>query len=272
MSDWENEWDFRENLENESEEAAAKARAGQWSTASKQKLNLNSEDKQMTATATAGKKKIYKVTTPEFRVSFPAVFAPRKINQNDPNEKPKYSVQMLFRVKATAKSQELGEKVVDIEPLRAAVRQLLTDKFGADRTQWPTNMRLPFRLGTEPEKKDKDGYGEGIIFCGASSTQNKPGLVDSVGDGTGKPRVIIDPNEFYGGCYARATINAYWYDRAGNKGVSFGLMNIQKLRDGQPFSSRVKAEDEFDAIEQPAGEGASAAAQPAQAAGSEIGV
>jgi len=31
------------------------------------------------------------------------------------------------------------------------------------------------------------------------------------------------------------------------------LDNVQKIRDGEPFSGRMKAEDAFDAIEQPGG-------------------
>lgn len=190
-----------------------------------------------------------KLTTPEFRVSFPSVFEAKKVNETD--AKAKFSVQMLFRVGATKESTAAGEKVVDITALKQAVANCLTEKFGADKAKWPKNLRLPFRDGKE---KDYDGYGEGVIFVGASSTM-KPGLVDS------NVQPIITPNEFYGGCYARATINPYYYDVKGNKGVAFGLQNIQKLRDGEPFSGRAKAEDDFDAIA--AGEGgASTAADP----------
>jgi hypothetical protein len=58
-----------------------------------------------------------------------------------------------------------------------------------------------------------------------------------------------EDNTFFSGCYARASLVAFAYDKMGNKGVSFALQNIQKTRDGEPFSGRKKAEDEFDAIE-----------------------
>ncbi len=76
----------------------------------------------------------------------------------------------------------------------------------------------------------------------------KPGLVDA------SLQAIIEPSEFYAGCYARATINAYAYDRNGNRGVAFGLRNIQKIKDGDSFGGGSKAENDFDSIETPAGQ------------------
>jgi hypothetical protein len=63
----------------------------------------------------------------------------------------------------------------------------------------------------------------------------------------------MNPQEAYGGAYMRAQIHAYWYDVKGNKGVTFGLDNVQFVRDGEPFGGRQKAEDAFDAIETPSG-------------------
>ena len=214
----------------------------------------------MTTQAT-GKQERVKIATPEFRASFPSVFQARKVNQTDPNEKAKFSIQMLFRVTETAESKKRGEKVVDITPLKQAVMKILADKLGAG---WQAEVRktkgdgsplyrLPFRNGDSPEKKDTEGYGPGIVFCTASSVM-KPGVID------GQKNDILDPADVYGGCYMRATVSPFWYDTRGNKGVSFGLQNIQKIRDGEPFSGRTKATDDFDAIEAPAGATAGAAA------------
>lgn len=187
-----------------------------------------------------------KVMTPPFRVSFPAVFQAKAVN---PGETPKFSIQMLFRTKPDPKKPH--EKVVDLQPLKDAIIAVLTAQFGPDRNKWPEfkkpdgspAIRLPLRDGKE--KPDVEGYGDGVVFGSASST-TQPGLVDA------QKVPIIAPNEFYGGCYARATVNVFWYDKKG-KGVGLGLQNIQKIADGAPFSGRAKAEDEFDAIEPPAG-------------------
>jgi hypothetical protein len=57
---------------------------------------------------------------------------------------------------------------------------------------------------------------------------------------------IIDSTEVYSGCYAKVSINAFPYSVSGNKGVSFGLNHVQKLRDGDFLGGRSKAEDDFD--------------------------
>lgn len=179
-------------------------------------------------------KKSKQITTPEFRVSFPAVFQARSAAEG---QEAKFSITMLF------------PKTVNIDVLKQAVLEAIIEKWGADKAKWPKGLRLPFRDGSE---KDYEGY-ENVTFCTASSKM-RPGLVDQ------NVQPIISPEEFYGGCYARATIAAFAYDKAGNKGVSWGLRNIQKVRDGEPFSGRSKPENDFDSIPVPAGsasEGAS---------------
>jgi len=167
--------------------------------------------------------------TPEFRVSWPDVFVAKAVNVGD---EPKYSITMIF------------QKETDITPLKQLVAGVLIEKFGPDRAKWPPKLRLPFRKG---EEKDTDGFGPNTIFCRASSKM-KPGLVDH------NVQPIIQAGEFYGGCYAKATINAFYYDKRGNVGVSFGLQNIQKTRDGEHLSGRNKPEDDFDAITPPEGQ------------------
>lgn len=172
------------------------------------------------AKAVAMEKK--KCVTPEFRVSFPAIFEPKAFQDQDP----KYSVVMLF------------PKSTDLKELKRAAFNAAAEKFGP-KEKWPKNLRLPFRNGDE--KADTPGYG-GSIFVSASS-KDQPGLVNQ----SLKP--ILNAKEFYAGCYARAELIAFAYDHMGNRGVSFSLQNLQKLRDGESFSGRKEAKDVFDAVE-----------------------
>lgn len=192
--------------------------------------------KTMTTNA-AAPKKAGQVLTPEFRVSFASVFAARAAAEG---QEPKFSLTMLF------------PKTTDISALKQAVLEAIIAKWGPEKAKWPKGLRLPFRDGSE---KEYDGY-ENTTFCTASSKM-RPGLVNQ------EMVQITTPDEFYSGCYARATIAAFAYDKAGNKGVSWGLRNIQKTRDGEPFSGKNKPEADFDAIPVPkpsAGESASAGA------------
>ena len=43
---------------------------------------------------------------------------------------------------------------------------------------------------------------------------------------------VIDPDDIYSGCICVASVTAFAYDQAGNKGVSFFLNSVLKLRDG----------------------------------------
>jgi hypothetical protein len=212
-----------------------------------------------------------KLITPVFRASYPALFQARKVDPEDVNEKAKYSIVMIFRVAETPESKAAGEEIVDLSKqltpenpaMKPEVAKILLKQLGAN---WPEEVkkqkgdggpmyRLPFRNGAAEDCKIADpkapggfvwkpGLGPGTVYVRAAS-EFKPGVVD------GQKKEIINPQEFYGGCYARAQVHAYWYDVKGNKGVTFGLDNVQFVRDGEPFGGRQKASEAFDAMPLP---------------------
>jgi hypothetical protein len=47
---------------------------------------------------------------------------------------------------------------------------------------------------------------------------------------------ILDPEQFYSGCYANVSISFFGYAGAANKGISPGLDAVQKVRDGERLS------------------------------------
>lgn len=165
-----------------------------------------------------------KCMTPKFRVSYPAVFEAKAYEEG---QAPKYSLVMLF------------DKKADLKELKRAAENAAMEKFGPKEKR-PKNFRMPFRDGDE-DRSDTPGY-ENSIFVTASSKQ-RPGVVDQ------QRTQLISEEDFYAGCYARATLIAFAYDTKGNKGVSFSLQNVQKLADGEKFSGRKNAEDEFDSVE-----------------------
>jgi hypothetical protein len=60
---------------------------------------------------------------------------------------------------------------------------------------------------------------------------------------------ILDPEQFYSGCYANLRISFYGYAGAANKGISPGLDAIQKVRDGERLSgTNVDAASVFTAV------------------------
>lgn len=73
---------------------------------------------------------------------------------------------------------------------------------------------------------------------------------------TTKPPVIVNrekenitnPEELYSGCYGRAAINFFGYNSNGRKGISAGLLSVQKVIDGEPLGITGSAND-FDDME-----------------------
>ncbi len=169
-----------------------------------------------------------KCVTPQFRLSFPALAKPKAFQ----DQEPKYSLVMLFD----------ADDAEALKPLKRAAFNAATEKWGEDKTKWPKRLRWPFRDGNE--KPETQGY-EGKTFVSATSKASaQPGMVDQ------KLQAILDvEKQLYSGCWARAEVIAYAYDVAGNRGISFSLQNVQKLKDDTPFSGRKRAEDVFDSVE-----------------------
>lgn len=167
--------------------------------------------------------------TPVFRASYPKLFKPEL---NKMNNKTEYSVVALF------------DKGADLSKLKAAVEAVLVENLGADKTKWPKNLKSPFRDQADKEKEGvmPSGHEKGAIFLTLKS-QQKPGVVDAA------VQPIIDESEVYAGCHLQATVRAGYYDQAGNRGVSFYLQNVQKVKDGEPLSGRANAQSEFAPVE-----------------------
>lgn len=170
-----------------------------------------------------------KVVTPAFRASFPNLFQARK---NDLNGKEEYSVVAIF------------SKGEDISQLEKACEQAMIKKWGSDSSKWPKPLRTPFRKHEEKAKDVNgkqvlpDGFEEGGIYVNFKSNQ-KPQVVDE------NVQDVLDSSKIYAGCYLKASVNAYAYDTKGNRGVSFGLGNVQFIKDGDPMGTRSRAVDDF---------------------------
>jgi hypothetical protein len=107
---------------------------------------------------------------------------------------------------------------------------------------WPKGAPKGYRgpildgdVGGREEQQDK-------FYINAKAGKYRPGLVDQ------NLQPIVDEAEFYPGCWARAVITVYAWSYLGKCGISVNVRNIQKVRDDEPLISRVKAEDEFDAV------------------------
>lgn len=76
------------------------------------------------------------------------------------------------------------------------------------------------------------------VFTSASS--DRPGCVDE------NLQPLMEPIK--SGDYGRVSVNAYGFDTAGNRGVSFGLQNVQLLERGESLGGRTDAATDFAAF------------------------
>lgn len=152
-----------------------------------------------------------KVITGKVRFSYAHVFEPHAMEED---QKKKYSVSLIIPKKDT-------KTILKIENAIAAALEAGKAKFGG---KIPKNLKLPLRDGDD-ERGDDENY-EGCMFINCNSDR-KPGLVDE------KTDPIMNKDDFYSGCYGRASINLYAFNVSGNKGVACGLNNLQKLEDGE---------------------------------------
>lgn len=178
-----------------------------------------------------------KVVTGEVRLSYVHLF--EKYTNIEGNE-PKYSVVLLVPKtdKATIAAIEDAQK--------AALETGKNSKFGG---KIPAGWKNTFRDGDDPAEADleKNPEYEGHMFINVS-TDRTPGIVDR------DMSPIMDSTEVYSGCYARVSINAFPFSAQGNKGVSFGLQHVQKIRDGEPLGGITRAEDDFEPLDEDGGD------------------
>lgn len=168
------------------------------------------------------------IVTPAFRLSYPSVW---EAKLNPLANRMEYSINMLFD-KKTAKT--------DLAEVRALMQKVAIAKWGA---KLPA-LQSPFRDGDVPKEGKEVNSSEVGMLVVRSWSKNPPGVVDS------RNQVILNHDEIYGGCYCRADVNIYAWERAGKYGVNLGLVNIQKLKDGDPFGGRTRPEDSFAPVAQ----------------------
>lgn len=176
------------------------------------------------------------IITPVAVLSYPYLEHPQAAEADETGKmkEPKFSATLIFLAGA-----DLGAlKSVCV----AAAKETWTGK--AEALIKTGALRFPFRTDWEAK-----GYPEGSTFINARSNR-RPGMVyahAAPGKSTPMPvdeKDIVDV--FYPGAVVRASLNVFSYDVKGNKGVSFALVNLQKLSEGERLDGRKAAADEFD--------------------------
>lgn len=170
--------------------------------------------------------------TPEGVLSFVYAFKPQEPNARNQLKEPKYSTSVLFPADA------------DLTLLKELAGKALREKFGSkmDDPDFTAKLRNPFR---DQGEKDFDGYVKGNKYIIASSDKEHPPIIVD-----GNRDEIKEPRHVYAGAKGRLMVSVYAYDTAGNRGVAFGLLGVQKTGDGPALGGGGSAQpDSFSPVE-----------------------
>ena len=150
-----------------------------------------------------------KVVTGMVRLSYANIWETKAVNGVE-----KYSASIIIDKEDKDTLEKINKAVdVAIEEGMKKFSNYVTDK---------SLLKLPLRNGDEMEEDAyKDKY-----FLNASSI-TPPQIVDR------NLKFILNHDEVYSGVFARVSLRFYPFNKAGNMGVGCGLLNIQKVADGE---------------------------------------
>lgn len=166
-----------------------------------------------------------KVVTGKVRFCYVNVFEPTAM---DDKSKPKYNICILIPKTDTVTLTKINKA---IETAKELGKAKLADKSG----KIPANIKTPLRDG-DIDRSDDEAFA-GCMFINANSLR-KPKIVDR------DLNPIMSQDDFYSGCYGRASINFYAFNFS-SKGIAAGLNNLQKLEDGEPLMGGSSVEEDF---------------------------
>lgn len=168
-----------------------------------------------------------KVITPKAILSYPHLAEPTSFE----GQKPKFSASLVF------------PEGTDLSAIEKAVDAVGKEKWGA---KWTPEFKTKLRYAPIREGETEKGHPAGSKFLNAKSDA-RPGLVR----GDLSPVAPEEVREvFYPGCKVRAQVSVFEYDHMGNKGISFGLNNLQFMGHGERLDGRTPATEAFGIIDE----------------------
>lgn len=179
--------------------------------------------------------------TPVGFLSFPHLDVPAQPPINKKTGKPegvaKYSMAIVF------------PEGTDIEALKNEVVAAAVERWGEGAVAQLKSGRLknPIRDDATDVKEKK--YPKGSIFFNTRSEMKPRAVFPWPDQATGQAMEIPEDQikeVLYAGAKVRISVTAFAYDTAGNKGVSFGLGNVQLIDGTSPrWAGKADPQDEF---------------------------
>ena len=141
-----------------------------------------------------------------------------------------------------------------VEELKQVYAQVLTDKFGQQEAQKIAKVLLakksfPVRDGDDPGDAGALSNAEqlqGHYFVNANNKFRQPHIIGAMG----KPvdPAILTLDDVYSGAWYRVMLEFWYYDTAGNKGISTSLTAVMKVKDGDNLGGGTTATEASNAF------------------------
>lgn len=173
-----------------------------------------------------------KIHTPAGVARFVALLQPRqrKDKKGVNSGEPKYEITLIF------------DEDTDLRQMKKDAMAVGIEKFGPKFPEMVKKGKYnwPFTPNEDRVNDDDEpivGFEESGTHVKFKST-SKPGLVDA------NAEPIMEKSEIYDGMTARVSCRPFAYENE-SKGVSYFLINVQKLDDGKRLSGDPSAEEDF---------------------------
>ena len=163
-------------------------------------------------------------------VSYPQVFTAK------PDQKGNLKFSCTFLL-----TDQSSVELAQAAQVAAARDGISSHGFSTDVVAQLQKGKFPTTLYTDPDDIKEKKYPKGTLAFINARSDNRPQIID------GQKAPITDPRAIYAGAVVNVSLNAFPYNYENmKKGVTFGLGNIQKVRDGERIDGRLSAEEEFD--------------------------
>lgn len=186
-----------------------------------------------------------KIILKNVRISYANLFEPKSVGEGD-KAKLKYSTALI-----------IPHDHPQVEKLKDMADAIGKSKFGSGwgaikrkkptlRDYWAEYKKARQEAEEEGEDPNEisrpDESVKGAYVLNVSSTR-KPQIVDR------SLQPILDDAEIYSGCYCNVSIGGFAFDVESNKGVGFGLNNVQLVKQGERLGGAPNADEEFDEMD-----------------------
>jgi len=181
--------------------------------------------------------------TPECRGSYVNLLEPRALPQSTTMA---WGMQCIFKKTPVV--------VAWAKELKNLYAQVLIDKFGKEKAGGIAKILLaknsfPVRDGDNPADSGTLANAEQLKGCYFLNTNNRfkqPHIIGPMGKAVDPE--TLNPDDIYSGAYYRVMLEFWYYDTAGNKGISTSIAAVMKTKDGENLGAGTTSKEAANAF------------------------